>query len=360
MAYRKKALVFYTYLPPWRIDIFNEMSKYYDQTIVFTNLNAKGFTYNTVELLERLISPSIRWNYGFDTKRFSFRFGILYLLKKYKPEIVFTHEFGPTSVILAIFKFFKLLDFELIITTSDNLSIVNSHGVIKLFFRNFILKNSDGIVVYLESVKYYYQSLYPEKRIEVCPNIQNPKTLLSQANLGLPSGKDLPEEFILFVGRLEYSKGIDLLIKAFAGLENSKLSLIIIGKGSLKSDLLNLANTLNLMHRIEFVSEAYGYELYKYYKKAKLLVLPSRHEPFGAVINESLVFGCPVLVSKYAGAKSFVQNGFNGFITDPDNFNIFQRDLIYALRHFERRGDQSLMIEDFSQNVKAFKNISAR
>ena len=47
-----KALVFYQYLPPWRIDVFNEMGKYYDMTIAFTDADSEGFTYNRKELLE--------------------------------------------------------------------------------------------------------------------------------------------------------------------------------------------------------------------------------------------------------------------------------------------------------------------
>ena len=49
-----KALVFYQYLPPWRIDVFNEMGKYYDMTIAFTDADSEGFTYNRKELLEKL------------------------------------------------------------------------------------------------------------------------------------------------------------------------------------------------------------------------------------------------------------------------------------------------------------------
>lgn len=49
---KPKALIFYQYLPPWRIDVFNELGKYYNLTIVFTNANSEGFTYNREELLK--------------------------------------------------------------------------------------------------------------------------------------------------------------------------------------------------------------------------------------------------------------------------------------------------------------------
>ncbi len=51
---KSKALVFYQYLPPWRVDIFNEMGKLYDLTIVFTDAECEGFTYNRQDLLNKL------------------------------------------------------------------------------------------------------------------------------------------------------------------------------------------------------------------------------------------------------------------------------------------------------------------
>lgn len=49
---KQKALIFYQYLPPWRIDVFNEMAKYYDMTIVFTNADCEGFTYNRKRIIK--------------------------------------------------------------------------------------------------------------------------------------------------------------------------------------------------------------------------------------------------------------------------------------------------------------------
>jgi glycosyltransferase involved in cell wall biosynthesis len=55
------------------------------------------------------------------------------------------------------------------------------------------------------------------------------------------------------------------------------------------------------------------------YAGADLLLLPSYSEPWGAVVNEALAAGVPVMVSDRAGAASLVEHGRNGFIISPDD-----------------------------------------
>ena len=56
-----------------------------------------------------------------------------------------------------------------------------------------------------------------------------------------------------------------------------------------------------------------------WYQRVDLFVLPSIREAFGAVVNEALVAGCPVLVSSLAGAAELVVPGWNGEVFSPDS-----------------------------------------
>lgn len=133
---KQKALVFYTYLPPWRIDIFNEMGKLYDLTIIFTNADSYGFTYDRTLLLSQLKVDTIFLNKGFTLGNKTFRYGVLNIIKKYKPEVIFAHEYSPISILLATYKMLRLFNFDLVITTSDNLKMAQSVSFAKKHFVN--------------------------------------------------------------------------------------------------------------------------------------------------------------------------------------------------------------------------------
>ena len=64
-----------------------------------------------------------------------------------------------------------------------------------------------------------------------------------------------------------------------------------------------------------------GVALYGWYLCASGFVLPSTYEPFGAVVNEALIFGNKVFCSKYAGASYLIQSDNCGIVFDPLNEN---------------------------------------
>lgn len=358
---KPKALIFHHYLPPWRIDIFNAMATYYELTIAFTDAEIEGFTYNREGLLE-MLDPNIQvffLNKGFKIGKRPIRYDVYSLLKRICPDIVFSHEYSPTSILVTIFKKLKCHDFRYVITTSDNLFIVKKVSGVKAFFRRFVLNNADALIVYSEKVRQWYKEYLPKLRIEVCPNIQNPKTLLAfrfsfgelitcyKKKFGI---KD--ERILMFIGRLEHVKGLDLLLNAFAKSENKNFKLVLVGEGNEKGNLEQICKELDIGHQVVFPGFYSGKELYVWYEMADLFVLPSRLEAFGAVVNEALVFGCPVMASQYIGATEFL-NKSNGILFDPLNqkefvntLNLFYTRFNYGSK-IERKNLMPLSFEDY-------------
>ncbi len=363
---KPKALVFYTYLPPWRIDVFNEMGEYYDLTIIFLNPDSKGFTYNRELLIKKLNAECIFLTKGINFKSKSFRFGIITLIKKYKPVVVFSHEYSPTSVLIASCIKFKFITTKYIITTSDNLSMAESVHGFKKIARRFVLKYSDGIIVYSEIVKNWYNKQFPYLKVEVCPNIQNPKSLLNHLHdfsgitanyrnkYGLQDSK-----VILYIGRLTHVKGLDLLIEAFSRINKQEFKLILVGEGEQKEKLQKLVTVLNINDKVIFPGYFDDKMLYAWYSLANFFVLPSRFEPFGAVVNEALVYGCPVLASKYIGALDYIQEDYNGLIFDPLDEKEFVITLNNAMSIFYNYNveKKNLMIQTFEDFVNVFEKI---
>lgn len=362
---KSKALVFYTYLPPWRIDIFNEMGKYFDLTIVFLNADCAGFTYNRDLLLSKLNVDAVFWKKGFNIGSKPFRIGISRILRKYKPEIVFTHEYSPTSIFLATLIRLRLFRFQLIVTTSDNLEMAKKVSGLKYFFRAYVLNVSKGIIVYSERVKEWYKMNFPYLNLEVCPNIQNPKTLLTYKKDFQPMLENYIKRFqlykpvILYVGRLEDVKGLNLLIQAFSCSLKDSHHLVLVGEGSKKDELKALAKECLIEDSVIFTGFFDGAHLYAWYSLAQFFVLPSLYEPFGAVVNEALVFGCPVLASKHIGAVDFIIDGKNGFVFDPENVDEFRYILLMADKLFSPSFPNrvNLMNFSFESYMQAFKAV---
>lgn len=364
---KPKALVFFQYLPPWRIDVFNEMAKYYQLTIAFTDAEIDGFSYNR-ELLLSQLNPEIKTFFlskGFRIVSRPIRFGVYDLIKSIGPHIIFSHEYSPTSILVATYKKIKLFNYQYVITTSDNLGIAESVGGLKAIFRNYVLSSSDAIIVYSEAVKKFYQKAYPFLRVAICPNIQNPVTLLKHRNCFDSILKYYKTKFelngvkiILYTGRLSFVKGIDLLLDAFSKSFNDGYKLVLVGEGSEKENLKQHCKDLNIEDKVVFAGFYSGRELYAWYDLANFYILPSRYEPFGAVVNEALVYGCQVMASKFIGAIDFI-NDSNGVLFNPLN----EKEFISTLNDFYKKFDlienkkTDLMIVSFDSYVSVFNEI---
>lgn len=367
-AVKQKALVFYQYLPPWRIDIFNEMGKYYDMTIVFTNAECEGFTYNRQELLDKLQNiQTVFLSTGFKIGSRPVRTGIYKLIKEYKPQVIFSHEFSPTSILVALYKQLSFFDYQYYLTTSDNLKMAEDAKGLKAKARSYVLNHANGLIVYSQAVKAWYQNHFPDLKIKICPNIQNPKTLLSYRNDFPTYISEYKNKFdldnspiILYTGRLVEVKGLDLLLKAFAKTELQEYKLVLVGEGNQKEILERLADELNIKDKVIFAGYHSGTALYAWYDLANFFILPSRYEPFGAVVNEALVYGCPVVASKYIGALDFLSQE-NGMIFDPLNETEFVETLTKACDKYIHKTTNprtDLMPCSFDEYVKAFKTNS--
>lgn len=103
---------------------------------------------------------------------------------------------------------------------------------------------------------------------------------------------------ILYVGRLEIIKGIDILLEAFSLIPESHARLAIVGEGP-EGETLRKRYASD--PRITFAG--YRTQPAGWYKAADLVVIPSRGEPFGLVAVEAMRNGAPILASRTGGLK---------------------------------------------------------
>lgn len=129
------------------------------------------------------------------------------------------------------------------------------------------------------------------------------------------------EKNILFVGRLEPLKGLDVLFRAVAALEDlGNITLNVVGgdeNSQEKARLQTLASRMKLTQNVRFIGSVRHDELPLHYNAADVCVLPSHYESFGLAALEAAACGRPVVASEVGGLPAIVRNGSTGFLVEP-------------------------------------------
>ena len=130
---------------------------------------------------------------------------------------------------------------------------------------------------------------------------------------------------LLFVGRIQPLKGVDLTISTLSELEDKEARLILIGSSSgpegpsEERRIRKMVEELGLTNRVLFVEPQPHEKLVNWYRAADVLLMPSRSESFGLVALEAAACGLPVVASAVGGLQKIVEDSSSGYlINDRD------------------------------------------
>lgn len=134
---------------------------------------------------------------------------------------------------------------------------------------------------------------------------------------------------LLFVGRIQPLKGVDVAIATLAELAQRDAELVIVGGPSgpegdteaAKAHLL--AEELGVDDRIHWVEPQPHYRLGSYYRAADVCVVPSRSESFGLVALEAAACGIPVVAAAVGGLRTLVEHGRTGYLVESRDPAVF-------------------------------------
>lgn len=306
---------------PYRVDFFNELGTNFDLKVLFRlkslkDREKKWYGQNFINFkaifLKRFQVPFLGpLNYGF----------LKYIIKN-KGVIVVS---DPMSITGALTIFIGRTLKKNIIIEGDG-AFVKKENKIKYLIKKNILKGAIQYWYTNESHLSYYKNYnvktshliqYPfssMKAIDILDDIvtSSEKNILKKAlniNISVVG---------IFVGQFIDRKGLDILIRCCGGM--NQLSLILIGGTEVAyKEYLN-SKKITEQPNIQILGFKSKSELIQYYKAADYLILPSREDIWGLVVNEAISYGLPVIVSNQCGsAEEIVKHNLNGYIFDINN-----------------------------------------
>jgi D-inositol-3-phosphate glycosyltransferase len=162
----------------------------------------------------------------------------------------------------------------------------------------------------------------------------------ARATLGLAPNQNI----LLFVGRIQRLKGLEVLVRAFAKLGDLDARLLVVGGQPGTSPesreiarLHHLVAKLGIADRTGFVGAVAHEQLPLYYSAADVTVMPSSYESFGLVAVESLACGTPVVATRVGGLTSIVHDGETGLLVPWRDAQMFAESLRRVLEDADWR-----------------------
>jgi D-inositol-3-phosphate glycosyltransferase len=166
----------------------------------------------------------------------------------------------------------------------------------------------------------------------------------ARLHLGIPA----QHQMILFVGRIQPLKGIDILLRALGvvkqrepGLIKNVCVAIIGGDPNPDSEIeqaeferLELLRTeLGLTELVTFLGAKDQDTLVYYYSAAEMVVMPSHYESFGMVALEAMACGAPVIASDVGGLTFSIEDGYNGYLIPGRDHQALAKKIVLLLKH---------------------------
>jgi glycosyltransferase involved in cell wall biosynthesis len=322
----------------------------------------------------------VLFNRNLDSVKFAERLkALVRAFDDFKPTVLnVTGYFDYAQVLLMIYARTKGVK---VVLSSESSTMDHNRSAVKEKIKSWIVNRADAFFCFGKSSADYLLSLGVKENQIAVKNAAVIDEDVIRTNYDQAKSAISPDIFrqknrkFVYVGRLAEEKNLELLIKAFVSVigkskntENWKL--LFVGDGPAKQQLEQLAGKY-LNNRIEFAGGHPWYKVPAWLAQSDVLILPSKSEPWGLVVNEAMVCGMPVIVSEKCGcAEDLVRNNVNGFLFHPDRQSELESPLNFFMENPEKidsMGKESLkLIKPFSSKsvaramVACYKNLGQK
>lgn len=286
------------------------------------------------------------------------------LIRKYRPDCLIAN-FGSVNIMMVVGWLMGVscrVAWYHTLSTKADIDCERPQWKLKLlrFRKQMVYKLASYLIANSEAARKDAQCVFRVSQNK-CHVFYN-ALLDSKEKANLHQGTQVQERpRIVCVGRLELSKGQDVLIKALSYLKESVPDAYVefIGDGAYKEYYLKLAHDLGVESMCKFLGTMSHKEALKKIASALIGVVPSRAEAFGLVNIEFISMGIPVVASSTGGIPEIIRDGVDGFLVSPDNPKALAEKLKILLQKQDLRETMSEnarqhFLNKFEQN-KAIK-----
>lgn len=357
-----------TDVSPYRVDIYNMIHEKLHCKMYFLYKKDSSQDFDMVKIYNNCsfdvhILKSVR----ILSNRQRYSTNIFSLLRKENPSLVIVPEFKIITAQILLYKFIFRKHFRVVSMCDDSWDmIVNNHEWSKAhkIMRKLMVPFLDDLLLVDNRVVDWYQKKY--RRGVWLPIVRDDEKERIGYERVLSKSESFSQQYclenkkvLLFVGRLDPVKNLDLLLDSVAMTKENFVT-VIVGSGELEQKLKSKAN--NIDKPIIFTGRYEGDDVRAWYNIADVFILPSKMEAYGAVTNEALIAGCYSLVSENAGSACLI-NESNGKVFNPYNVNEMARVIDESMGRVEVKAElrvkNNLMPISFNEIVeKAFKSIN--
>jgi len=238
-------------------------------------------------------------------------FRLIKIIKTNDYDVVHVHLF-PADVFVATASLFLRNKLKFIFSEHNVYNRRRSSKIFRLIDK-FTYSRYDKVICVSEMVK--------DSLVKWLPEVSRKTVVIKNA---VPVGELVEKNSmiydILFVGRLEKAKGVDILFKSICLFKNDRkkeLKVAIVGDGSLRDSLKSLSKDLGVEENVEFLG--IRKDIKGLMQLSKIFVLPSRWEGLPMVILEAMALGMPVIATKVGGIPEVIEDGTDGILVEPEN-----------------------------------------
>jgi glycosyltransferase involved in cell wall biosynthesis len=159
---------------------------------------------------------------------------------------------------------------------------------------------------------------------------------------------------VLFVGQCVRRKGLDRVLAALSRARHLPWKLTVIGEGPEQAEWRSLVQKADLDARVRFMNAAANSIVGGAIAQADLLVLPSRFDGWGAVINEALMRGIPVLCSETCGGADLLAESWRGEVVAnaPDAVSSWHHSLERWIQKGRLTPESMRRIRDWARRIE--------